>query len=142
MTWAILLAIMNHDKPRVKMPKYGSIEGHNCSVVENWVATYSDPIQVANGETIELDGRVDVWDGHTWLWAKNLEGKEGWIPDCIVSNEAPFKATESYSAMELTCRKGQSLKALRVLHGWAWCSDENGKNGWVPERNLHMINRS
>lgn len=61
------------------MPKYGSIEGHNCSVVENWVATYSDPIQVANGETIELDGRVDVWDGHTWLWAKNLEGKEGWL---------------------------------------------------------------
>jgi hypothetical protein len=117
-------------------------ENFSLLVIEDWTAAYSDPIRVSAGDPVKLNGREDIWDGHTWLWAESNDGKEGWIPDCIVSKGAHPKATETYSATELTCRKGQSLKAEKRLHGWVWCSDQNGKQGWVPERNLNPFNRS
>ncbi len=118
------------------------IEGFDCSVIESWTATYPDPIQVVEGEPIELDGRSDVWDGHTWLWAKSRNGKEGWIPDCIVSDTDPVTATENYTAVELTCQKGETLRGEKVRHGWVFCSNRNGQRGWVPERNIRIIDRS
>ena len=122
--------------------KESPIERHSCSVTESWTVTYSDPIQVSAGDPLKLNGREDIWDGYTWLWAESQDGKEGWVPDCIVSKGDHPKATKTYSAIELTCRKGQSLIAEKRLHGWVWCSDQSGKQGWVPERNLHSINRS
>lgn len=122
--------------------KDNEIERFDYLVVESWTATYPEPIQVAAGETIELDGRTDVWDGHTWLWAKSRDGKEGWVPDCIISETGPIAATENYTAMELTCQEGQTLTAQRNLHGWVFCSNGEGQKGWVPKRNLSKINRS
>ncbi|MHA7772157.1 SH3 domain-containing protein [Roseibium sp. M-1] len=107
-----------------------------CTVLEDWTATYPDSISVTAGEAIELDGRKDVWDGYTWLWAKNTAGREGWVPDCLVSSDAPVVATEDYSAMELTCKKGDVLITERILHGWAFCRNEADERGWVPARNL------
>ena len=130
----------NYAKSRIGMStKSKVIQGCNCLVTRSWTAVYPDPIKVAAGEPIELDGRADVWDGHTWLWAKNTEGKEGWVPDCIISTGRPAHATEDYSAVELTCTIGQTLSAKRVMHGWVWCSNSNGEVGWVPERNLRPI---
>ena len=57
--------------------KESPIEGHICSATESWTATYSDPIQVSAGDPIKLNGREDIWDGYTWLWAENQDGKEG-----------------------------------------------------------------
>jgi len=106
------------------------------TVTKDWTATYLDPIQVVAGEPLELDGRRDVWDGHTWLWAKNTYGKEGWIPDCIVTSTDPKTATEDYTAMELSCQKGQFLTAEKEQHGWVFCRNDDGQRGWVPKRNL------
>ena len=108
-------------------------------VVKSWIAAYSDPIQVLAGQPIILNGRKDIWDGYTWLWAKSLAGKEGWVPDCIVSKQVPATVTENYTAIELTCRKGQYLISENVMHGWVFCKDGNTKKGWVPKRNLAEI---
>lgn len=136
-TGTIRLANMNHEEPTFEMPfEDKDIESSIRAVIKDWTATYPDPIQVTAGEPMELDGRADVWDGYRWLWAKNLDGKEGWVPDCIISANSPAIATEDYTAMELTCQKGQTLKAERTLHGWVFCSNDDGKKGWVPERNL------
>lgn len=112
-----------------------------CTVIADWSATYPDPIQIAAGEPIELDGRRDDWDGHIWLWAKNVDGKEGWVPDCLISSATPATATEDYTAMELSCHKGQSLTAERFMHGWVFCRNSDGRRGWVPERNLRFARR-
>lgn len=105
-------------------------------VNEDWSASYPDPIKLSAGERIELDGRRDIWDGHVWLWAKNVFGKEGWIPDSLVSTGDYIVAREDYSAIELSCYVGEQLTVSRCLNGWAWCQNELGKRGWVPERNL------
>lgn len=109
-------------------------------VIKAWNASYPDPIQVAVGEQLELSGRRDSWDGYVWLWVKNLDGKEGWIPDSLVSSDTASTAVEDYTAIELTCKIGQFLTAEKVTHGWAFCRADDGQSGWVPEKNLMLIN--
>ncbi len=105
-------------------------------VSEAWEASYGDPIRVARDAPLELSGREDIWDGHRWLWATS-GGREGWVPDSLVRHQAagPVAAFD-YSAMELSCPKGARLTAGRETHGWVWCRAEDGREGWVPRRNL------
>jgi len=107
------------------------------SVIENWQATYADPIRLESGDPVHLTGRQDNWDGHIWLWARSDSGLEGWIPDCIIGqgNSGPY-AKEEYTAVELTCDAGQVLFGEKETHGWVYCRSAEGCAGWVPRRNL------
>ena len=109
-------------------------------VVEDWRATYADPIRLAAGEALHLTGRQENWDGHIWLWAKSAAGPEGWIPDSLVARgpTGPV-AREDYTAAELTCLAGDILTVEKVTHGWAYCRSKDGASGWVPERNLALL---
>jgi hypothetical protein len=112
----------------------------NFRVVENWQATYADPIRFAAGDLVYLTGRRDNWDGHIWLWAKSADGLEGWIPDSIVrQGEAGCIAREDYTAAELTCQTGQVLTGEKETHGWVYCRSMDGSAGWVPRKNLDPI---
>ena len=73
------------------------------TVVEDWVATYSNPIHLTSKEHLELTGRQDNRDGHIWLWAKSTIGLEGWIPDSLVEEvDGIQRANEDYTGF---CRK-------------------------------------
>ncbi len=107
------------------------------TVLEAHDATYSDPIEVARGAPLALTGREDVWDGHRWLWAVAEDGREGWVPDDLVteSDDGPV-ASRDFSAIELTCSKGDAVEFIRQTHGWAWCRKDDGSEGWLPLKNL------
>ncbi|MFT4717397.1 MAG: hypothetical protein ACI861_000728, partial [Paracoccaceae bacterium] len=105
-------------------------------VIENWTASYLDPIVVTAGDKLELSGQTDIWDGHTWLWAKSRDGKKGWIPDTLVPKTSTSVAQTDYTAAELTCQLGQILVAEKRTHGWVYCRSDDGQHGWVPEKNL------
>ncbi|EKM98223.1 SH3 domain-containing protein [Acidocella sp. MX-AZ02] len=111
----------------------------NFIVIENWKATYTDPIRLAAGESIYLTGRQDNWDGHIWLWARSANGLEGWILDSLVcqGEVGPF-AKEEYTAIELTCQVGQVLVGEKETHGWVYCRSAAGSAGWVPRKNLAL----
>ena len=109
------------------------------TVVEDWVATYSNPIQLTAQEQLELTGRHDNWDGHIWLWAKSAMGLEGWIPDSLVEEvDGLHRANEDYTAAEISCQAGQILQGLKHTHGWVFCHSPDGKLGWVPLKNLTL----
>jgi len=93
------------------------------TVLSEWISSYPAPISFEKGDPLTLSGRRDLWDGHLWLWAIDLFGKEGWIPD-----------TSRYSAQELTCEAGQTLSVKWQTHGWSWCENTSGYAGWVPNR--------
>jgi SH3-like domain-containing protein len=105
-------------------------------VIADWMASYPDPIEVSAGDPITLDGREEIWDGHRWLWARNRDGKEGWIPDSLVARGETTMTAEDYTARELSCGKGQLLTVLGATHGWTFCENADGDRGWVPDRNL------
>ena len=104
-------------------------------VAEAHEATYADPIRVRRGEILTLTGREEEWDGHRWVWAI-AGGREGWVPDDLPDEASPPRAARDYSAVELTVRPGERLIAIRATHGWAWCLNDDGDEGWVPERCL------
>ncbi len=101
-------------------------------------ASYADPISVGRGDAIVLTGRRDIWDGHCWIWAIDSGGREGWIPDDLTETDAAGTvcARRDYDAIELTCVAGEALVVVEASHGWAWCRNASGAEGWVPLRNL------
>ncbi len=106
-------------------------------VVENHRASYADAIEVAKGALVSLTGREDVWDGHRWLWAVADDGREGWVPDDLITEiDDRSVATRDFSAIELTCSAGDAVDILWETHGWAWCRKRDGSEGWLPLRNL------
>ncbi|WP_299402970.1 SH3 domain-containing protein [uncultured Roseobacter sp.] len=109
-------------------------------VTSDWKAAYPDPIVLSAPEELWLSGKSDTWDGYVWVWARNQRGKEGWIPDTLVQNRAgKTYANADFSAVELTCHRGEELLALSKTHGWILCRAQSGAEGWVPARNLSAI---
>jgi uncharacterized protein YgiM (DUF1202 family) len=109
-------------------------------VVSDWKVSYADPIVLTKNEELWLSGKTDSWEGHIWVWAKNQAGKEGWIPDTLIENQAGrYFANNLFSAMELTCHIGQELTFIDETHGWVLCKAKDGSQGWVPAKNLKVI---
>ncbi|MCI5063469.1 MAG: SH3 domain-containing protein [Algiphilus sp.] len=109
-------------------------------VTADWTATYPDPICLQRGDAFSLSGETFDWDGHTWIWARSGDGREGWIPDDLARrSEGVLRAQEAFSAMELSCRAGEQLHGLKQRHGWVWCRHPDGRTGWVPHGRLEKV---
>jgi len=105
--------------------------------LENHDASYADPIEVAKGAVVSLTGREDNWDGHRWLWAIADDGREGWVPDDLITEtDVGSIAARDFSAIELTCEAGETVEILWETHGWAWCRKGDGSKGWLPLQKL------
>jgi SH3-like domain-containing protein len=39
--------------------------------------------------------------------------------------------TEDYDPTVLTIKRGDRIEALHQIHGWHWCRNETGNEGWV-----------
>ncbi len=111
-------------------------------VIADHASTYPDPLSLAKGESFNLSGKTDDWDGNSWLWAQACNGREGWVPDDLpVEQNSGTIAAYDYDARELDVLANDHLKVLRQSHGWAWCIDDAGKEGWVPEKALQLCKR-
>lgn len=107
------------------------------TVLQPHTASYADPIRVANGARVRLTGREELWDGHLWLWAVAEDGRQGWVPDSLIDTSGDGAiASRDYSAIELTVAAGETVELVRETHGWAWCRNRTGAEGWVPLANL------
>lgn len=132
-------------------------------VIENWQATYADPIRLESGDPVYLTGRQDNWNGHIWLWARSVSGLEGWIRifaprtwirKKIITIMEPSK-TESLSGCRLGVAFGASSIVSRMEKLQAIVSLRAGGNsqsvletwfaepvGWLAERiDLHKAIR-
>jgi Bacterial dipeptidyl-peptidase Sh3 domain/Variant SH3 domain len=100
-------------------------------------ASYLNPINVAKAEHIVLTGREDIWDGHRWLWAVANDGREGWVPDSLISEvDGQHAVKRDFSAIELSCVVGETVEVIWQTHGWAWCQMRDGGEGWLPVNKL------
>ena len=91
----------------------------------------SDPIQLESGDEVTV-GVVDrAWPG--WVWATDRDGNDGYVPEEILEplGEGRFAATISYDPTVLTIKRGDRIESLRQIHGWHWCRNERGQEGWV-----------
>lgn len=91
----------------------------------------SDPIRLEPGDEISTGPVDSVWPG--WVWASDRDGRDGYVPEQILEplGEGKFAAIEAYDPAVLTIRRGDKLESLKQIHGWHWCRNETGSEGWV-----------
>jgi hypothetical protein len=91
----------------------------------------SDPIRLVPGDEITV-GPVDrAWPG--WVWAEDDKGNDGYVPEQILEplGEGRFAALEAFDPATLIIRRGDELDSLKQIHGWHWCRNSKGEEGWV-----------
>jgi hypothetical protein len=111
-------------------------------VIADYQASNPDPFSVAAGETFQISEKVYYWNGNptwVWIWCTDQRGKNGWVPKNIIifdPNGTTGIARSTYTATELTVVIGDELVAHQEESGWVWCTNQQGKSGWVPLEHL------
>ena len=108
-------------------------------VTTSYQAKYANPIRFESGELIELGGRDSEYP--EFLWAKDEKGREGWVHQSkfLVTSEKRAVTTAHYDAVELNARPGELVTAEEMLGDWSWCSNSEGKKGWLPNHLLERV---
>ena len=91
----------------------------------------ANPMRLQAGDEVTV-GPVDrVWPG--WVWAVDGEERRGYVPEAILEpmGEGRFAAMEAFDPTVLTVKRGDELSSLRQIHGWHWCRNQAGNEGWV-----------
>ncbi|QJE96835.1 SH3 domain-containing protein [Luteolibacter luteus] len=91
----------------------------------------SDPLRLEPGDEVTV-GPVDrAWPG--WVWAEDDNGNDGYVPEQILEplGEGRFAAIEAFDPTVLVIRRGDELDSLKQIHGWHWCRNAAGQEGWV-----------
>ena len=91
----------------------------------------SDPIKLTAGDEITTGVADRAWPG--WVWATDNNGNDGYVPEEILEplGEGRFAALEDYDPTVLTIKRGDQIESLRQIHGWHWCRNVRGEEGWV-----------
>ena len=91
----------------------------------------SDPIRLQAGDEIRAGEADRTWPG--WVWAIDGRGNDGYVPEEILEplGDDRFQAREAFDPTVLTIRRGDHLQSIRQIHGWHWCHNESGAEGWV-----------
>ena len=91
----------------------------------------SDPIRLEPGDEVRAGPPDRAWPG--WVWATDAAGNDGYVPMEILKplGDGRFSATQSFDPTVLTIRRGDPLESLRQIHGWHWCRNDHGEEGWV-----------
>ena len=68
-----------------------------------------------------------------WVWATDVAGNDGYVPEEILKplGNGRYSAAEAFDPAVLTIRRGDPLQSLRQIHGWHWCRNGRGEEGWV-----------
>lgn len=93
--------------------------------------TDSHPIRLNPGDEVRVSHADRAWPG--WVWATDAAGNNGYVPEEILESlgEGRSLARETFDPSVLTIRRGDALDSLRQIHGWHWCRNDHGSEGWV-----------
>jgi hypothetical protein len=89
------------------------------------------PIRLEPGDEVTV-GPVDrAWPG--WVWAADDSNNDGYVPEDILEplGEGRYAALEAFDPTTLVIRQGDELESLKQIHGWHWCRNAQGGEGWV-----------
>jgi hypothetical protein len=74
------------------------------------------------------------------VFCESQTGKRGWVPENIVKIDGISAiAEQSYEAREVTVMEGEIVRIERVESGWDWVTNMTNETGWVPLKNLKIV---
>jgi len=91
----------------------------------------TDPLALQPGDEVTVGHADRAWPG--WVWAADAAGCDGYVPEEILRSvgNGRYTVTEAFDPTVLTIRRGDRLESLRQIHGWHWCRNGAGREGWV-----------
>ena len=90
-----------------------------------------NPLTLSAGDEVTVGPADRAWPG--WVWAQDNNGRGGYIPEEIMepTGEGRFALMENFDPAVLTIHRGDELVSLKQIHGWHWCKNTAGDQGWV-----------
>jgi len=114
----------------VKSMKLRVKAAHKASFDYSVVFRKGDKVKVGK-EDPEMPG---------WFWCENRDGMWSWVPQEYLTREgSEGTITQSYDTTELTVAVGEMLEFLKEVKFWTFCRAHDGREGWVPTKNLERV---
>jgi hypothetical protein len=91
------------------------------------------------GQEVTSGPEDKTWPG--WIWATDVEGRCGYVPQDFLEplGEDRWAAITDFDPSVLKVKKGDSVSSLKQMHGWHWCQNEAGAEGWVANYLLKEV---
>jgi SH3-like domain-containing protein len=106
-------------------------------VIKPYASQYPDPISFGADEPLQVLRGDAEFPG--WFWCRARNGVEGWVHRSFLAAEVgDTKATQNYSAKELTAVAGARGIIRQSLDGWVLLKLDDGDEGWIPESHLRL----
>ena len=116
------------------------MKGKKCRVIEKYESPYTDPLLITKGEILSIGEKESEWSG--WIWCTNKDGESRWVPESYLEIHGnTCKAKQDYNATELNVKTGEVLIIKEEEAEWFWVINQEGKSGWVPIKNVQIINK-
>ncbi len=107
-------------------------------VVLDYHCAYPDPLILRTGEILKVEEKKCEYG--EWLWCTSSEGKSGWVPESYLKRQGDSGTLLcDYDATELTVKAGEEVLAGEKACDWLWCTNSEGKKGWVPKKCLERL---
>ena len=113
--------------------------GTMALVVASYETQYPDPLTLNAGDELKIvKSRDDEWPGR--VFCESRSGKRGWVPEKIIKIDGQTAvAQQNYVAREVTAMEGEIVRIESVESGWAWVTNMTDETGWVPLKNLKIV---
>jgi len=113
-------------------------------VIQAYQSPYPDPIFFRKGEQVTVGRELkDDPDWQNWRWCEGKNKKAAWVPvQFLTIKEKSGIFKQDYNARELTVLTGEIIKISEVINGFGMGEKNDGNRGWVPMRNLEILNTS
>jgi uncharacterized protein YgiM (DUF1202 family) len=109
-----------------------------CRVIAEYQSPYSDPAVFSSGEELTIGEKESEWGG--WAWCTNQDGKSRWVPETYTERKGDVGVMRcDYEATELSVTVGEELVMGEEESDWIWCTNREGKSGWVPADNVEKV---
>jgi SH3-like domain-containing protein len=109
--------------------------------IEKYEVVYTSPIKLKAGDEVAITKKETNPEWLGWVFCVDKSGASGWVSEKylrIDGNSA--QVVKNYDATELGVEKGESVRLLHEEFGWARVKNSEGKEGWVPLKNLRSMN--
>lgn len=113
--------------------------GTMALVVAAYETQYPDPLSMNAGDALKIVKQGDdEWPG--WVFCESNSGKRGWVPERSIKIDGSIAVgQQSYVAREVTVMEGEIVRIESVESGWAWVTNMTDQTGWVPLKNLKIV---
>ena len=113
--------------------------GTMALVVSGYETQYPDPLTMNAGDGLKIiKRRDDDWPG--WVFCESKGGRQGWVPENSIKIDGDAAvAQKTYVAREVTVMEGEIVRIENVESGWAWVTNMTDQTGWVPLKNLKIV---